>query len=69
MKIYTEKPKTRRARKVWEYFQFRNPAQKITKLWFNPNCWQRPSAIGNMWGWWVVEYDGWKISYEIPDAI
>jgi len=69
MRIYTEKPKARRAMKVWEYFQRLQPDRRITKLWFNPNCWRRPTCIGHMWGWWVVEYDNWKIDYEIPYTI
>lgn len=69
MRYYTERPKPVKARKAWEYFYKRNPDKKIKKLWFNPNCWGRPMFIGNMWGWWVCEFEDGSVDYEVPGKI
>lgn len=55
MKIYKDRPTPRKARKIWDYITKKRGKSPLA-LWKNPNCWQRPSVVGNAWGWWVAEF-------------
>lgn len=68
MQVYTERPRPRRARQVWDHFAKANSVQPA-KLWKNPNCWGGPRQAGNMWGWWVCELPNGRVVYDIPQAI
>ena len=65
MKIYTSRPKPRRARKVWDYIT-KKRGKEPDALWKNPNCWMTPQVVGNAWGWWVAQYKGFP-TYESID--
>lgn len=69
MTTYTELPAPRTARRVWRHLQARRPAVPLAKLWKNPNCWGKARVAGNMWGWWVCEYQDGKIDYMAPGEI
>jgi hypothetical protein len=69
VKIYNNRPKTRRARKVWDYItKLRGKEPKA--LWKNPNCWGYLSATGNAWGFWIAQFDFGK-EYEpiLPEDV
>ncbi len=65
MRIYTERPKARTARKVWDWVT-KKRGQEPCKLWKNPNCWGCFSVAGNGWGWWIAEYGRPEDSEWIP---
>lgn len=57
MRIYTERPKPRRARKAWDY-AIKVRGKEPIKLWKNANCWRKGlSVAGNAWGWWIAEFN------------
>jgi len=79
MKIHESKPKTRRAKQVWEYFADVYGVEP-DEMWYNFNCWlHNPAPLGNMWGWWVavlseyptecLDYFDGGVAYATPKMI
>ncbi len=69
MKVYQERPTQRRARRAWDHFQARHPGKRLARLWKNPSCFGGPRLVGNMWGWWVCEFDDGTTDFQEPKAI